>query len=103
MTQNVLKDAEGNPLYYWNTVENGIHFEFEYYARTKDEGDFETSFTMPHSEYYKVYAKYGIDQSVPMEDAIAQISESGRGAELQDDLIDNIERVDKFSWISFED
>ena len=39
MRENVLKDSEGKPLYYWNAVENGIRFEFEYYARDAGEGD----------------------------------------------------------------
>ena len=30
MTENVLKDSEGKPLYYWNAVDNGIRFEFDY-------------------------------------------------------------------------
>lgn len=101
MTENVLKDSEGRPLYYWNAVDNGIRFEFEYYARDADEGDLEISFTMPRSEYHKVYEKYEIAESVPMEEAIAQISDSGRGAQLQKDLMESIERVDPFSWLSF--
>ena len=66
-------------------------------------GDSEIIFTMPHSEYHKVYEKYAIDPNVPMDVAIEQISNSGRGAELAKDLSGDIARVDQFHWISFDD
>ena len=101
MSEGVLRNAEGDPIYYWSTVENGIQFQFEYYERFKGEGDFESIFTIPHSEYYKIYAKYKIDPSVPIEVAITQISDSGRGAEFKQDLLTVFQWVDSFSWLSF--
>jgi hypothetical protein len=105
MAEKELKDSKGRVLYYWSVVENGIHFSFEVYGvkGTAFSGDSEIIFTMPHSEYHKVYQKYGIDPNVPMDIAIEQISESGRGAELAKDLSGEIERVDQFHWISFDD
>ena len=103
MSESVLRNAEGDPIYYWRTVENGIEFQFEYYERFKGEGDFESIFTIPHSEYHKIYTKYEIDPSVPIEDAITQISDSGRGAEFKQDLLTVFEWVDSFSWLSFSD
>ena len=103
MSESVLRNAEGDPIYYWRTVENGIEFQFEYYERFKGEGDFESIFTIPHSEYHKIYTKYEIDPSVPIEDAITLISDSGRGAEFKQDLLTVFEWVDSFSWLSFSD
>ena len=103
MGEGVLKNAEGEPIYYWDTVENGIRFQFEYYERFNGEGDFESIFTIPHSEYHKIYAKYKIDPSVPIEVAITQISDSGRGAKFKQDLLTGFEWVDSFSWLSFPD
>ena len=103
MSEGVLRNAEGEPIYYWDTVENGIRFQFEYYQRFKGEGDFESIFTIPHSEYYKIYAKYKIDPSVPIEVAITQISDSGRGAKFKQDLLTKFQWVDSFSWLSFPD
>ena len=103
MSEGVLKNAEGDPIYYWNTVENGIQFQFEYYERFKGEGDFESIFTIPHSEYHKIYAKYKIDPNVPIEVAITQISDSGRGDEFKHDLLTDFQWVDSFSWLSFRD
>ena len=38
-----------------------------------------------------------------MDVAIEQISNSGRGAELAEDLSGDFARVDQFHWISFDD
>lgn len=103
MSEGVLRNAEGDSIYNWNTVENGIQFQFEYYEGFKGEGDFESIFTIPHSEYHKLYSKYKIDPSVPIEVAINQISGSGRGDEFKDDLLTGLEWVDSFSWLSFRD
>ena len=56
---------------------------------------------MPHSEYHKIYAKYEIDQNIPIEVALTQISVSGRGVELKRDLLTEIKWVNQFSWLSF--
>ena len=101
MSEGVLRNAEGEPIYNWRSVDNGIEFQFEYFERFEGEGDFESIFTMPHSECYKVYAKYEIDPSIPIEVAIHQISESGSGAEFKKDLLTEIQRVNTFSWLSF--
>ena len=105
MAEKQLKDSKGRVLYYWSVVDKGIHFNFEVYGKkgTAFSGDSEIIFTMPHSEYHKIYEKYAIDPNVPMDVAIEQISNSGRGAELAEDLSGDIARVDQFHWISFDD
>ena len=68
-----------------------------------NEGDVEIIFVVPPREYIKIYDKYELDPSIPIETAIALISDLGRGGELSSDLSENIECINKFVWMSFDE
>jgi hypothetical protein len=103
MSHAKLTDAHGNTLYFYQPVAEGIQFEVEFETPGNNEGDVEIIFVVPPREYIKIYDKYELDPSIPIERAIALISDLGRGAELATDLAENIERINQFSWISFDD
>ena len=73
MSHAKLTDAHGNTLYFYQPVAEDIQFEVEFETPGNNDG------------------------------AIALISDLGRGAELATDLAENIERMNQFSWISFDD
>ena len=102
MNKGTLRNANGEPLYYWSVNDKGIHFQFEFRPESDDpsDADMEVQFIMPHSEYYKVYEQFEIDATTPMENAIAIISDSGRGDQLVEALNEQIEVEDKFLWMN---
>ena len=103
MAHKELVDAHGKVMYFYQPVAEGIQFEIEFETPGNNEGDVEIIFVVPPREYVKIYDKYEIDSSIPIEVAIALISDLGRGGELADDLHDKIERINQFSWVSFDD
>jgi len=98
--QHIIRDASGVPIYYWHVIASGIRFEFEYFAEpnTIFDEDLEVKFTMPASEFTKIYKKFGIDPKVPMPELIQYLSDTGKGEELVEELLGNIEQTDRFSW-----
>jgi hypothetical protein len=98
--QHTIRDANGVPIYYWREIASGIHFEFEYFAEldTTFTEDLEVKFTMPTGEFSKIYKKFGVDLKVPMPELIQYLSDTGKGEELVDELLENIEQTDRFSW-----
>lgn len=103
MSKKELRDATGEVLYYFQPVAEGLQFEVEFETPGNNDGDVEIIFVIPPREYIKIYDKYEIDPSFPIEHAIAMISDLGRGAELAHDLSSELERINEFSWISFDD
>ena len=103
MNHEKLTDAQGNTMYFYQPVAEGLQFEVEFETPGNNDGDVEIIFVVPPREYIKIYDKYEIDSSIPIERAIALISGLGRGSELAHDLTTDIERINTFSWVSFED
>ena len=103
MAHKELVDSHGMVMYFYQPVAEGIQFEIEFDTPGNAPGDVEIIFTVPPREYVKIYEKYEIDSSLPIEIAIALISDQGRGGELAEDLRSHIERINEFSWVSFDD
>lgn len=101
MPQSVLRSSSGEILYYWFVNDKGIHFQYEFYGKPEDPmpEDLEVQFTMPESEYDKVYEMFGLLDMASIEDALRHISETGRGDELAEALEKDIQVIDKFVWI----
>jgi hypothetical protein len=98
--QHIIRDAAGVPIYYWQVIDSGIRFNFEYFAEpdTIFNEDLEVIFTMPTSEFIKIYKKFGIDLKVPMPELIQYLSDTGKGEELVEELVENIKQTDRFTW-----
>lgn len=103
MSHKELTDAHGKVLYFYQPVAEGMQFEIEFETPGNDSGDVEVIFVVPLSEYPKIYSRYEIDTDLPIETAIALISDLGRGEEFHDDLLHYFERINQFSWVSFDD
>lgn len=102
MKQQELLNEEHEVLYFWDITEQGVHFEYESVGRPGSafSMDTEIQFTMPISEFHKVYEMFGIDTSLDIAQAILAISGSGRGEAFYDALGTEIEVIDKFVWMN---
>jgi hypothetical protein len=102
MSQRELLDEDGELIYYWDLTDVGLHFEIELYGTPGDafSMDSEVQFTVPESEFAKIYKMFEIDVSTDIGDAIQEISDSGRGTQLWESLEGAINVVDKNVWMS---
>lgn len=102
MKQQELISADNEVLYFWDITEKGVHFEYESIGRPGSafSMDSEIQFTMPISEFHKVYEMFDINTSLDIAQAILEISGSGRGEAFYDALGTEIEVIDKFVWMN---
>lgn len=102
MRKDALRMKSGRVLYYWTIEDDGVHFTYE--TRASDDSplamDVETKFTMPTSDYQRLYAEFGIEPSVSIREALEEITNSGRGRKLDDAFGNSIAIVDKFVWMN---
>lgn len=100
--QRELLDDEGKVIYYWDVTDKGVHFEMETHGIAGLDFDMSTEvqFTVPGSEFGKIYELFEIDPSTDIADAIQEISNSGRGLQLWEAFEDTIQVVDKHVWLS---
>ena len=102
MKQQELLSADNEVLYFWDITEKGVHFEYESLGTPGSafSMDSEIQFTMPISEFHKVYEMFSISTSLDIAEAIHAISGSGRGEAFYDALGTEIEVIDKFVWMN---
>ena len=102
MSQSELLDDEGEVIYYWDVTDVGVHFEIETYGIPGSEFsmDTEVQFTVPESEFVKIYELFKLDPADGIASAIQEISDTGRGLELWDALEHEIKVIDKSVWMS---
>ncbi len=99
--QTEIKGANGKSNYAW--IDNGIlKIQWEDYGVGALGGaDIECTFTIPESEIPGIYDRYEIDPSVPILEALAIISDTGRGAQFNRETSDGtIAVTDTFVWRS---
>jgi hypothetical protein len=82
------------------TSEGKLFFEFELYARNENEGDYEFNHTVEKEEFPFITARFGLRQDEPILSVIRQITDSGRGQELERALTLNEIKNELWTWVS---
>jgi hypothetical protein len=92
---------DGRPILFASlTSEGKLFFEFEFYARNDDEGDYEFNHTVEPEEFGYIAAKFGLNQSNHILTNIQQITDSGRGEQLERALTNNEIKNKLWTWLS---
>ena len=92
---------EGKPvLYASQTIEGKLFFTFEYYGRNENEGDYEFNHTVEPDEFPKIAARFGLNPSAPILSIVQQITDTGRGQELEEALTTNEIKNELWTWLS---
>jgi hypothetical protein len=101
MSHTTIVGADGNPILYASlTSEGKLRLQFEYFARSENEGDYEFNHTVEPEEFPKVAQRFGLDPATPILETLKQISDIGRGQEFQE-LLTSKEIPNEFwSWLS---
>jgi len=100
MKQISLLGKDGDPIRYVGLEGENLKFEFEWFARTEDEGDYEVIQTVAPAEFPAIAARFGIDPTTDPLSMVQQISDMGRGEELKDALNSKEIYCEIFTWRS---
>jgi hypothetical protein len=93
--------AEGKPVLYASlTSEGKLFFEFEHYARNKNEGDYEFNHTVEPEEFPKIAERFGLNPKAPILNVIQQITDMGRGHDLKRALTEKEIKNELWTWLS---
>ena len=101
MAQISIIGIEGKPVLYTSlTSEGKLFFEFEIYARNENEGDYEFSHTVEPDEFPKIAARFGLNPNDPILSIVQQITDTGRGQELEEALTKQEIKNELWTWLS---
>ncbi len=87
-------------LYASLTSEGKLFFEFELYARNENEGDYEFNHTVEPEEFAFITAMFGLNSKNSILANIQQITDSGRGEELERALTKNKIKNELWTWLN---
>jgi len=92
---------EGEPVLYASlTSEGKLFFEFEFYGRNENEGDYEFNYTVEPEEFPIIANKFGLNPEDPILKVVQQITEMGKGEELSRALSEEEIKRKLWSWLS---
>jgi hypothetical protein len=101
MAQISIIGIEGKPVLYASlTSEGKLFFEFELYARNENEGDYEFNHTVEPDEFPKIATMFGLNPNDPILSIVQQITDTGRGQELEEALTNNEIKNELWTWLS---
>ena len=101
MAQISIIGIEGKPVLYASlTSEGKLFFEFELYARNENEGDYEFNHTVEPDEFPKIATMFGLNPNEPILSIVQQITNTGRGQELERALTNNEIKNELWTWLS---
>jgi hypothetical protein len=92
---------EGEPVLYASMTREGkLFFEFELYGRNENEGDYEFNHTVEPEEFPKIAMKFGLNPEEPILNVVQQITDMGRGQELERALTKQEIKNELWTWLS---
>ena len=101
MAQISIIGIEGKPVLYASlTSEGKLFFEFELYARNENEGDYEFNHTVEPDEFPKIVTMFGLNPNDPILGIVQQITDTGRGQELERALTNQEIKNELWTWLS---
>jgi hypothetical protein len=78
-----------------------LFFTFEIYRNEQFDFDYEFNHTVEQEEFSFIAARFGLRQDWPILSVIQQITDSGRGQELERALTLNEIRNELWTWVSY--
>ena len=101
MSQISIIGDEGKPVLYASMTREGkLFFEFELYGRNENEGDYEFNHTVEPEDFPKIAMKFGLNPTEPILNVVQQITDMGRGQELERALTKQEIKNELWTWLS---
>ena len=92
---------EGKPVLYASmTSEGNLFFEFELYGRNENEGDYEFNHTVEPEEFPGIANRFGLNPEEPILTVVQQITDMGKGQELERALTKQEIKNELWTWLS---
>jgi hypothetical protein len=102
LTQISVIGTNSEPVLYADiTSEGKLVFEFEFYRNEQFDFDYEFKHTVDQEEFPFIAARFGLRQDQPILSLIQQITDSGRGQELERALTLNEIKNELWTWVSY--
>lgn len=98
MSEVSILGPNHEPILYASIADEEMRFQFEYYSRGGDEGDYEFIHTVNHEDFGSITTRFGLDVRKGILEQIQEISDLGRGAELLDALTENEIKNTLWTW-----
>ena len=101
MSQISIIGDEGKPVLYASlTLEGKLFFEFEYYGHHENEGDYEFHHTVEPEEFPQIATRFGLNPKDPILIAVQQITDMGKGQELERALTNQEIKNELWTWLN---
>lgn len=97
---SIIGDKEKPVLYASLTLEGKLFFEFEYYGRHENEGDYEFNHTVEPEEFPQIANRFGLNPTDPILNVVQQITDMGRGQELERALTKREIKNELWTWLN---
>ena len=92
---------EGKPVLYASlTLEGKLFFEFEYYGRHANEGDYEFHHTVEPEEFPQIATRFSLNPKDPILIVVQQITDMGKGQELEWALTKQEIKNELWTWLN---
>jgi hypothetical protein len=92
--------SDGQPILYASLEGENLRFQFEYYSRSADEGDYEFIHTVLPEDFSSISTKFGLSPEKNILDQIQEVSDLGKGEELHDALTEKEIKNEIWTWLS---
>ena len=101
MSQISIIGDEGKPVLYASLKLDGkLFFEFELYGRNTNEGDYEFNHTVDPQEFPGIAGRFGLNPKDPILRIVQQITDMGRGQELERALTKQEIKNELWTWLN---
>ena len=101
MSQISIIGDEGKPVLYASlTLEGKLFFEFEYYGRHANEGDYEFHHTVEPEEFPQIATRFSLNPNDPILIVVQQITDMGKGQELEWALTKQEIKNELWTWLN---
>ena len=101
MSQISIIGDEGKPVLYASlTLEGKLFFEFEYYGRHANEGDYEFHHTVEPEECPQIATRFSLNPKDPILIVVQQITDMGKGQELEWALTKQEIKNELWTWLN---
>jgi len=100
MTKVSILELDCKPILYASLEGEDLRFQFEYYSRSTDEGDYEFIHTVLPEDFSSITKKFALNSEKNILDQIQEISDLGKGVELHDALTEKEIKNELWTWLS---
>ena len=101
MSQISIIGDEGKPVLSASlTLEGKLFFEFEYYGRHANEGDYEFHHTVEPEEFPQIATRFSLNPKDPILIVVQQITDMGKGQELEWALTKQEIKNELWTWLN---